>query len=675
MFDFMPLIILFPLLGLLANVLFGRRLRQPASGIIATTAAGLAFVVAIGQGIALLFQPEGAIITLGNWIQVGNLTVPWSFQIDTLSVTMMLVVTGVGTLIHVYAIGYMHGDEGFSRFFVYLNLFLAAMLVLVTAANYLLMFVGWEGVGLCSYLLIGFWFDRGEGGTGNATAGRKAFIVNRVGDAGLLLAMGLMFWHFGSLSFHEVFAQAEATLTVGAPIALAITLLLLLGATGKSAQIPLLIWLPDAMAGPTPVSALIHAATMVTAGIYLMARSHLLFALAPISQTAVALIGAITALLAATIAMSQFDIKRVLAYSTISQLGFMVAAVGLGAYVAAIFHLVTHAFFKALLFLAAGSVIHGLENSGEPVLNEAEGWRVSESTKLANSQTRKLADPHTRKLTNSQTHKLANLQDMRVMGGLRRRMPLTFGVYVIGALALAGMPPLAGFFSKDEILADALAHNMAVYILLTLAAFCTAFYMGRQVWLVFMGETRSKAAVHAHESQRVMTIPLLILAALTLIGGGLNLPGVHSLGHWLGHTLGEGEIAVFNPLVAITATLLALVALGLAYRIYAHQPIAADGDDPLARWLGPLFMAFNRQWWLDEGIQLLIVRPYRRLAIFLTQADDTVFLWLEQGIMRLMGWGTAFLRMTQTGQLNWNVAGIVGGLILVLLVLVIGELR
>jgi NADH-quinone oxidoreductase subunit L len=463
--------------------------------------------------------------------------------------------------------------------------------------------------------------------------------------------MGLMFWHFGSLSFHDVFAQAEAMLTVGAPIALAITLLLLLGATGKSAQIPLLIWLPDAMAGPTPVSALIHAATMVTAGIYLMVRSHLLFALAPVSQTAVALIGAITALLAATIAMSQFDIKRVLAYSTISQLGFMVAAVGLGAYVAAIFHLVTHAFFKALLFLAAGSVIHGLEASGE--------WRVSESTKL----------------TNSQTHKLANLQDMRVMGGLRRRMPLTFGVYVIGALALAGMPPLAGFFSKDEILADALAHNMAVYILLTLAAFCTAFYMGRQVWLVFMGEARSEAAVHAHESQRVMTIPLLILAALTLIGGGLNLPGVHSLGHWLGHTLGEGEIAVFNPLVAITATLLALVALGLAYRIYAHKPIAADGDDPLARWLGPLFMAFNRQWWLDEGIQFLIVRPYRRLAIFLTQADDTVFLWLEQGIMRLMGWGTAFLRMTQTGQLNWNVAGIVGGLILVLLVLVIGELR
>ena len=643
MFDFMPLIILFPLLGLLANVLFGRGLRQPAPGVIAATAAGLSFVVATGQGIALLFQPEGAIIRLGNWIQVGNLIVPWAFQIDTLSVTMMLVVTGVGTLIHIYAIGYMHGDEGFTRFFVYLNLFLAAMLVLVTAANYLLLFVGWEGVGLCSYLLIGFWFDRGEGGTGNATAGRKAFIVNRVGDAGLLLAMGLMFWQFGSLSFHEVFAQAEATLAAGAPIALAITLLLLLGATGKSAQIPLLIWLPDAMAGPTPVSALIHAATMVTAGIYLMVRSQALFALAPVSQTAVALIGATTALLAATIAISQFDIKRVLAYSTISQLGFMVAAVGLGAYVAGIFHLVTHAFFKALLFLAAGSVIHGLEASGE--------WRVSESTKLA------------------------DLQDMRVMGGLRRRMPLTFGVYVIGALALAGIPPLAGFFSKDEILADALAHNRAVYILLTLAAFCTAFYMGRQVWLVFMGEARSEAAVHAHESQPVMTIPLIILAILTLIGGGLNLPGVHWLGRWLGQPLGQGGTAVFNPLVAVTATLLALVAVGLAYRIYARQPIAADGNDPLARQLGPLFVVFNRQWWLDEGVQLLFVRPYRRLASFLAKVDDTVFLWLEQGVMRLADWGTAVLRMTQTGQLNWNVAGIVGGLILVLLVLVIEGMR
>jgi NADH-quinone oxidoreductase subunit L len=645
MFDFMPLVILFPLLGLLANMLFGRWLRQPAAGLIAATAAGLSFAVAIGQGIALLFQPEGVIITLGNWIQVGNLTVPWAFQIDTLSVTMMLVVTGVGTLIHIYAIGYMHGDDSFTRFFVYLNLFLVAMLVLVTAANYLLMFVGWEGVGLCSYLLIGFWFDRGEGGGGNATAGRKAFIVNRVGDAGLILAMGLIFWHFGSLSFLDVFAQAEATLTVGAPIAMVITLLLLLGATGKSAQIPLLIWLPDAMAGPTPVSALIHAATMVTAGIYLMVRSHLLFALAPVSQTAVALIGATTALLAATIAIGQFDIKRVLAYSTISQLGFMVAAVGLGAYVAAIFHLITHAFFKALLFLAAGSVIHGLE--------------ASESTKLAKSQTRKFLD----------------FQDMRVMGGLWRRMPLTFGVYVIGALALAGIPPLSGFFSKDEILADALAHNTAVYILLTLAAFCTAFYMGRQVRLVFMGKARTEAAVLAHESPPIMTIPLIILAIVTIIGGGLNLPGIHSLGHWLEHTLGQGETAVFNPLVAATATLLALVALGLAYRLYARQPSAADGDDPLARRLGPLFIALNHQWWLEEGVQLLFVRPYRRLSTFLAKVDDTVFLWLEQGVMRLTDWGTVVLRMTQTGQLNWNVAGIVGGLIFVLLLLLIGELR
>jgi NADH-quinone oxidoreductase subunit L len=434
MFHLIPLIILLPLLGLLVNLVNGRRHHEPTAGIIASSAAGLAFVVAISQFIALLRQPEGTVITLATWLRVGEFSVPVAFQVDTLSVTMILVVTGIGTLIHIYAIGYMRGDPGFTRFFVYLNLFLAAMLLLVTADNYLLMFVGWEGVGLCSYLLIGFWFDRGQGGTGNASAGRKAFIVNRIGDFGLLMAMFLIFWHVGTLTFREVFAQAETIFVVGSPVVVAITLLLLLGATGKSSQIPLFIWLPDAMAGPTPVSALIHAATMVTAGIYMIARSHVLFALAPVSQTAVALIGASTALLAATIAIGQFDIKRVLAYSTISQLGFMVAAVGMGAYVAGIFHLITHAFFKALLFLAAGSVIHGLEAASgkEQVASDHEPPNLPP----------------------------ANLQDMRLMGGLRRRMPMTFTVYVVGALALAGLPPLAGFFSKDEILAEALHLNL-----------------------------------------------------------------------------------------------------------------------------------------------------------------------------------------------------------------------
>ncbi len=631
MFDLIPLILLLPLAGLVVNIVARRRWRKPTAGIIASSAAGLAFIVAILQFSALLRQPGGTIITLTNWLEVGNFSVPLAFQIDTLSVTMMLVVTGVGTLIHIYAIGYMRDDPNFTRFFVYMNLFLVAMLLLVTADNYLLMFVGWEGVGLCSYLLIGFWFDRGEGGTGNASAGRKAFIVNRIGDFGLIMAMILMFWHLGTLTFREVFAQAETVFTVGSPIVVAITLLLLLGATGKSAQIPLFIWLPDAMAGPTPVSALIHAATMVTAGIYMITRSHVLFALAPISQTAVAFIGAATALLAATIAIAQFDIKRVLAYSTISQLGFMVAAVGLGAYVAGIFHLVTHAFFKALLFLAAGSVIHGLEHGATGTAHD--------------------------------------MQDMRIMGGLRRRMPLTFAVYVLGALALAGIPPLAGFFSKDEILTDALAHNTAVYILLTLAAFGTAFYMGRQVWLVFMGEARSDTAVHAHESTRVMTIPLIILASLVTLGGGLNLPGVHSLGHWLGYTLGEGEMSVFNLTVALTSTLLALVAIGLAYWLYGRQPLTATDSDPLAQRLGLLFVAFNRRWWVDEACEVLFRRPYRHLSFILGKRDESTFAWAEGLLVKMVRDVSAVLRRTQTGQLNWNVAGIIVGLIVILVML------
>jgi NADH-quinone oxidoreductase subunit L len=381
---------------------------------------------------------------------------------------------------------------------------------------------------------------------------------------------------------------------------------------------------------------------MVTAGIYMIARSHVLFALAPVSQTAVALIGASTALLAATIAIGQFDIKRVLAYSTISQLGFMVAAVGMGAYVAGIFHLITHAFFKALLFLAAGSVIHGLEaDSGkEQVASDHEPPNLPP----------------------------ANLQDMRLMGGLRRRMPMTFTVYVVGALALAGLPPLAGFFSKDEILAEALHLNLAVYLLLTLAAFCTAFYMGRQVWLVFMGEARSETAVHAHESPPVMTMPLIILASLATIGGGLNLPGVHWLGHWLGHTLGEGEMPTFNVTVALTATLLALAAIGLAYVLYGRQPLSTI-DDPLAKWLGFLFVAFNRRWWLDEGVEVLVKRPYRQLSRTLAQADDFVFAWGEGWLVKMVQGGSAVLRRTQTGQLNWNMAGIVIGLLVVLMVL------
>jgi NADH-quinone oxidoreductase subunit L len=423
-FRLAPLVIGFPILGMLINLVFGRRLSERWIGAIASSAIGLSFVIALLQFITLQAEPEGTRLFLADWISIGSLNVPWALKIDSLSVAMSMMVTGVSTLIHIYAIGYMHedvrfqGDPGrYSRFFVYFNLFVAAMMVLITADNYLMMFVGWEGVGLCSYLLIGFWYEKGKDGIGNALAGKKAFITNRVGDFGFLIAMFLIFWTFNSLQFDEVFALAEHGEMASASVITAITFFLLVGVTGKSAQIPLYVWLPDAMAGPTPVSALIHAATMVTAGIYLIVRNSVLFTLSPSTSNIVALIGGATALFAATIAVAQFDIKRVLAYSTISQLGFMVAAVGLGAYVAGMFHLIAHAFFKALLFLSSGSVIQGVEH-GLHHLSDGEGG----------------------------DHHDFDPQDMRNMGGLRSKMKVTFWVYLIGGLALAGIPPLAGFF-------------------------------------------------------------------------------------------------------------------------------------------------------------------------------------------------------------------------------------
>jgi NADH-quinone oxidoreductase subunit L len=640
MFQWVPLIILFPLLGLLINLFFGSRFRDREAGIIGSVAAGLAFVIAVLQAAALLNQPTGAVVPLANWIQVDQLNVSWAFQVDTLSATMMLIVTGVGTLIHIYAIGYMRGDERFSWFFVYMNLFLVAMLLLVTADNFLTLFVGWEGVGLCSFLLIGFWFDKAKGqGWKNSQAARKAFIVNRIGDFGLLLGVILIFWTFGTLNFNDVFQKAQETLTIGAPVATAITLLLLLGVTGKSAQIPLFIWLPDAMAGPTPVSALIHAATMVTAGIYLIARSHALFDLAPLSQQIVTLTGTATALLAATMAVAPFDIKRVLAYSTISQLGFMVAAVGMGAYVAGIFHLATHAFFKALLFLAAGSVIHGMQHGQDQTAG----------------------------------HGPFDLQDMRSMGGLYARMRVAFTVYVIGALALAGIPPLAGFFSKDEILAEAFAHYPIVFIVLTIAAFFTAFYMGRQIFMVFLGRARSQAAAHAAECPLVMTAPLVLLAALSFLGGAINLPGTNALAGWLGHTFGEIEVADFNVPVALASIGIAMLGLALAYLVYGRAPVKAGEADPLARILGSAFVAFNRKWWIDELYQWAFVRLFNRLGQFLARADDDVFRGFDRLMISLTQGAGAVLSKTQTGQLNWNALGIAAGLVIVLLVLVVGR--
>jgi NADH-quinone oxidoreductase subunit L len=634
-FYLVPWIVFFPLIGLLINAFFGGRFSEKVIGTIASTASGLTFVVAVLLMISLRAHPEGITVHLADWITIGELQIEWAFRVDTLSVTMMGVVGGVGTLIHIYAIGYMHEDVRFKndpgryqRFFVLLNLFIATMMVLVSGDNFLMLFVGWEGVGLCSYLLIGFWYDKdllGRPSFENATAGKKAFVTNRIGDFGFLIAGFLMFWTFKSVQFDKVFEMVPQIAVEYPGTILAITLFMLLGVAGKSAQIPLFVWLPDAMAGPTPVSALIHAATMVTAGVYLVARSAPLYVEVPAAQATVALVGAATAFFAATIAAGQYDIKKVLAYSTISQLGFMVAAVGMGAFVAGMFHLVTHAFFKALLFLSAGSVILGVERGHH---HAAHGHSDHEE---------EIFDPG----------------DMRNMGGMRKTMPTTFWVYLIGAIALAGIPPLAGFFSKDEILADAFkvgfteghAFGIWVYILLTIAAFFTAFYMGRQIWMVFFGEPRHEAAAHAEESPLVITVPLMVLAGLSILGGALNLPGLHTFTHWLEHTfetvgapIHPGE---FNLTVALSSTALALLAIWLAWTLYGRKPLSKGQADPLKARLGLLFKGMENKWWVDELYWAVILNPYIALARFLAEVIDWQF------------WHDWFHEKVIAGTYNW----------------------
>jgi NADH-quinone oxidoreductase subunit L len=650
LFRLAPWVVFFPVIGLLVNIIFGKRLSEKVIGTIASLAAGLAFCTALALTVGLTHVPEGAVIPLANWITIGDFQVGWNFRVDTLSAVMMLVVSGVGTLIHIYSIGYMHSDvrhngdpARFRRFFVYLNLFIAAMMILVSADNFLMLFVGWEGVGLCSYLLIGFWFDKGADGIGNAKAGKKAMLANRVGDFGLLVAMFLIFYNFGTLNFADVFSQAPQVAAANPGAVLAITLFLLLGVTGKSAQIPLYIWLPDAMAGPTPVSALIHAATMVTAGVYLVARSQALYFEVPAAQNAVMWVGAATALFAATIAVAQFDIKKVLAYSTISQLGFMVAAVGMGATVAGVFHLVTHAFFKALLFLSAGSVILGMEHGHE---HAAGGHGHHDNF-----------DP----------------QDMRNMGGLRKQMPVTFWVYLIGALALAGIAPLAGFFSKDEILAAASESHFAVYIILALAAFLTAFYMARQIFMVFFGEPRSAAAGHAPENPAVVTVPLIILAALSALGGLLNFPGSHLLETWLEHSLAHVEESHFVVLVAAISLVVALAGIFVGWLIYGRNPQKkAEQTDPLAGALGPVFVGMNHKWYVDELYQAVIIRPYQRLSDFLAHpVDQTLIDGVVNGMGVMVRDASRWLRRWQNGYIRSYALTIFIGVLLALTYLVV----
>jgi NADH-quinone oxidoreductase subunit L len=622
-----PWLVFAPIIGLLINIIFGKYFSEKVVGTVASLASGTAFVVSVLLAYSVAAaHGEMQSIKLADWIHIGALQLDWTFRVDSLSTTMMLVVSGVGTLIHIYAIGYMHEDvrfkheEGrFNRFFVYLNLFIAAMMILVSGDSYMMLFVGWEGVGLCSFLLIGFWYEMdtlARPSWANSNAAKKAFITNRVGDFGFLLAGFLMFWYLGAQSFQfdKVF---EAAKTAPPEIIVLITIFMLVGVAGKSAQIPLYIWLPDAMAGPTPVSALIHAATMVTAGVYLVTRSAPLYSLVPQAQYIVAMVGAGTALFAATIAVGQYDIKKVLAYSTISQLGFMVAAVGMGAYVAGMFHLMTHAFFKALLFLSAGSVILGLERGHHAHAHHAahddhgKGKKKKDEHGHGGDDHGEVFDPG----------------DMRNMGGLRRTMPVTFWLYMIGTLALAGIFPFAGFWSKDEILLDASLHFPSVYWQLTIAAFFTAFYMGRQIWMVFFGEARTDAAKHAEESPKVMTVPLMVLAALSILGGALNLPfeGFHNLTGWLGHTLGEVEGLPLNLQVAGISTVLALTAIFISWLIYGRNPLKTGQIDPLKKPLGFIFTGMENKWFVDEGYGVLIIKPFKAISQFLADVIDWRF--------------------------------------------------
>ncbi|MEW6239181.1 MAG: NADH-quinone oxidoreductase subunit L [Chloroflexota bacterium] len=611
-----PWIVFFPLIGLLINLIFGKRLPEQAIGWIASLASGAAFVVSLLLAYSLsAAHGETFRWTIGEWMHIGNLQLDWTFRVDTLSTTMMLVVSGVGTLIHIYAIGYMHEDVRFKndpgryqRFFVFFNLFIVAMMILVGGDSYLMLFVGWEGVGLCSFLLIGFWYDMdtlARPSWANSNAAKKAFITNRIGDFGFLIAGFLMFWYLGSFQFDHVF---EAAQHAPPEIIIAITLFMLVGVTGKSAQIPLYVWLPDAMAGPTPVSALIHAATMVTAGVYLVARSAELYTLVPAAQYIVAMTGAVTALFAATIAVGQYDIKKVLAYSTISQLGFMVAAVGMGAFVAGMFHLVTHAFFKALLFLSAGSVILGLERGHHHLAHGHHAERGKKKEGGHDEAHEEVFDPG----------------DMRNMGGLRKTMPVTFWLYMIGTLALAGIFPFAGFWSKDEILLDASLHYPTVYILLTIAAFFTAFYMGRQVWMVFFGEARHEAAAHAEESKPIITVPLMVLAALSILGGALNLPGIHTFTEWLEHTI-EVHAGEFVMSVALISTALALLAIFFSWLIYGRNPLKKGQPDPLKKPLGFIFTGMENKWFVDEGYWAVFVDRYVDISRFLADVIDWRF--------------------------------------------------
>ncbi len=620
-----------PLLGFLINGLGYKSLPKSLTSFIGSAAVLGSFIIAVSLFVALINNNIPATtINFYDFLTVGSFNISFSFLIDELSVFMMLIITGVGFFIHVYSSGYMHDDEGFNKFFGYLNLFVFFMLLLVLGSNYVIMFIGWEGVGLCSYLLIGFWFKNNS----YNDAAKKAFIINRVGDLGFLLGVFLIIANFGSVDYATIFEKAktlDADL-MGVTALTGITILLFIGATGKSAQIPLFTWLPDAMAGPTPVSALIHAATMVTAGVYMIARSNILFALAPVTLAIIAVIGIATALFAATIGLFQNDIKKVLAYSTVSQLGFMFLGLGVGSFTGALFHVMTHAFFKALLFLGAGSVIHAM--SGE--------------------------------------------QDIRKMGNLKGKLPITFFTFLIGTIAISGIPPFAGFFSKDEILAKAFEISPILWGAGVLGASFTAFYMFRLLFLTFFGQFRGThdQEHHLHESPMSMTIPLMVLALLSVFGGFLNVPEVLGGSSLLAEyftpifadsklILGEGhhlsdslEYILMGVSVGV-----AVLAIIIAYTIYVAQksvPVAEGQEKGLVK------LIYNK-YYVDEIYDFIIRKPLDALSGFFYSVIE--LLGIDK-IVNSFGGATIgtskILRLLQTGDIGFYIFAMVIGIVVIL---------
>jgi len=630
MINLVWLIPLFPLIGFLINGLGRNFWSKTLVSWIGSVAILASFALSLGIFLELnASDVKSFTVPLFDWIQVGALRIPFSFLVDPLSSIMLLIVTGIGFLIHVYSAGYMHNDGGFAKFFAYLNLFIFFMLLLVLGSNYVVLFIGWEGVGLCSYLLIGFWFTNAN----YASAAKKAFVMNRIGDLGFLLAVFFIYSTFGSVEFANVFPQA-ALLPSGSTILVVITLLLFVGATGKSAQLPLFTWLPDAMAGPTPVSALIHAATMVTAGIYMIARSNILFTLAPLTMDIVAIVGLSTAIVAALIAITQNDIKKVLAYSTVSQLGYMFLGLGVGAYTGAFFHVITHAFFKALLFLGAGSVIHAMHHE----------------------------------------------QDMRNMGGLKSKLPITFFTMLMGTIAISGLPPFSGFFSKDEILAHVYEHNPTLWVIGVIGAMLTAFYMFRMLFLTFWGSFRGtkEQEKHLHESPKSMTIPLVVLAILSVFGGLIGVPEVLGGHHWLAQFL--SPVLVYTkavsgeavPLDHATEYLLmgisvgaALLAIGIAYVTYVSRKVLPISDAENRSFLSKLSY---HKFYIDEVYEALITRPLDAISTFFYKVVDKLGIdGLVNGAGTTAKEASKTLRLIQTGNVGFYIFMMVAGIVALLI--------